>query len=160
LRLVRKGSEFTAYESADGENWNEIDKVTFSLRNSAQIGLAVTAHNDGALCTATIDNFSINGVMTDTASNVDVPADFALLQNYPNPFNPATTIEFSLPSDERVEISLYNVAGKFIQTLVDEYLSAGSHAIHFNAVDLPSGVYVARLKTPGFSASIKMLLVR
>lgn len=160
LRLVREGDEFTAYESPDGETWNVIDRVTFSMRSSAQIGLAVTAHNDGALCTATIDNFSINGVLTDTAGNIDVPESFVLLQNYPNPFNPETTIEFNLPNQDHVDISIYDVTGKLIRQLVDESMPAGSHHVRFNAENLASGVYIARLKTSNHVENIKMMLVR
>lgn len=89
-----------------------------------------------------------------------VPSKFELGQNYPNPFNPSTTIEFSLPSGSQVKLQIFNVLGQVVETLVDEYLSAGTHQINFDASDQPSGVYFYRLSHSGGIDTKKMVLVK
>jgi hypothetical protein len=94
-----------------------------------------------------------------------VPNEFALKQNYPNPFNPETNIEFNLPKEQDVYLSVFNLLGQQIRTLVDTKLEAGRHVAHWdgkndNGVGVPSGVYFYRLYTPEFSQTNKMVLVR
>lgn len=89
-----------------------------------------------------------------------VPDRFTLLQNYPNPFNPATTIQFSLPQSGRVTLSVYNVLGEQVATLVDQELRAGSYQSQFNAENISSGVYIYKLSTGTFTETRKMILTR
>ena len=79
---------------------------------------------------------------------------------YPNPFNPTTTISFALPEADVVRIAVFDVAGRWIQTLVNEKRDAGNHTIIFDARDLPSGVYFARMESGKFTMTKKMLLIR
>jgi len=74
------------------------------------------------------------------------PRSFVLEQNYPNPFNPTTTIRFTLPKRARVQLTVFNVAGQAVATLVDDVLEAGEHAVVWEASVLPAGVYFYRLK--------------
>jgi hypothetical protein len=73
-------------------------------------------------------------------------ANYDLLQNYPNPFNPSTNIYFSLLEDDFVQLSVYNLLGEEIQTLINGYTPAGRHSVTFNADGLPSGTYFYRIK--------------
>jgi photosystem II stability/assembly factor-like uncharacterized protein len=87
-----------------------------------------------------------------------MPKDFTLKQNYPNPFNPATTIEFSLPAVSDVKISIYNLLGQEVVTLLNEQRSAGSHSVIWNARDsfgkkLSSGIYFYKLNATGADGS-------
>ncbi|MGI0009983.1 MAG: T9SS type A sorting domain-containing protein, partial [Nitrosopumilaceae archaeon] len=68
------------------------------------------------------------------------PTSFSLEQNYPNPFNPGTTIQFSLPRSGYVTLKVYNTLGAEVATLVAENLSAGRHAVEWNANGLAGGV--------------------
>jgi hypothetical protein len=86
------------------------------------------------------------------------PTNFALQGNYPNPFNPTTTINFSLGSADNVKLSVYDLSGRLVSTLVDGYREAGSHAVSFDATGLASGVYVYRLTAGAQTASAKMIL--
>jgi hypothetical protein len=86
--------------------------------------------------------FSLNGEV-----EVGVPAKFDLSQNYPNPFNPVTKINFDLPFDSKVNISLYDITGREVKSLVNESRTAGYHTVQFNASDLSSGVYFYRIIT-------------
>lgn len=88
------------------------------------------------------------------------PSNYGLEQNYPNPFNPSTFINYFLPEPGIVRLSVFDVMGSEVATLVNEFRSAGTHRVRFNAGDLPSGVYIYRLETKGFSASKKLLLIK
>ncbi len=88
--------------------------------------------------------------------DVNKASDFALEQNYPNPFNPVTRISFSIPQTGFVNLSVYNVLGEKVVTLINEIKSAGNHAVDFDASELTSGVYVYRLQA-GSSVSIKKM---
>ena len=86
--------------------------------------------------------------------------EFALHQNYPNPFNPQTTIKFSLPEAQLVNLSVYNMLGQQVLTLVDRELPAGYHTAKWYAGNIASGVYIYRLTSNGKSLTQKMLLMK
>lgn len=92
---------------------------------------------------------------------IGVPSKFALEQNYPNPFNPATRINFQLPENSNVTLSVYDVTGRTIAELISgKYYTAGYHSIEFNASSLSSGVYFYKLTTENNSAIKKMALIK
>ena len=70
---------------------------------------------------------------------------------YPNPFNPITRIEYSLPENADIELIVYNIHGRHIQTLVQNFQTAGFYSINWNASNYPSGVYLIRLENRNFS---------
>lgn len=88
------------------------------------------------------------------------PNQFALKQNYPNPFNPSTTIEFDLAQSGPVKLSVYNLLGQKVATLVDSYLQPGAYRIQWEAVNLPNGVYIFRLQTNDRIEARRMLLMK
>ncbi len=88
------------------------------------------------------------------------PAVFSLSQNYPNPFNPSTTIEFALPAPGFVTLSIFNILGEKVATLVSEELTAGSYKYHWDATELTSGIYFYRIQTGLFVEIKKMLLLK
>jgi flagellar hook assembly protein FlgD len=73
-----------------------------------------------------------------------------LFQNYPNPFNPTTTIKYSIPKDEFVKLTVYDVTGKNVKELVNGHKSAGVHSVEFNANNYASGTYYYRLEAGGY----------
>lgn len=89
-----------------------------------------------------------------------LPSGFRLDQNYPNPFNPETHISYELTRPGRVELTVYNLLGQPVRTLVETTQGAGSHTEVFDSRDLASGVYFYRLTTSGVSQSRKMVLVK
>jgi Secretion system C-terminal sorting domain len=89
-----------------------------------------------------------------------IPKQYTLYQNYPNPFNPSTTIKFDLPQAEEVNLTVYNILGERIITLVDGLLDAGYHLVVFNGENLASGTYFYRFHTPNFVQIKKMLLLK
>jgi 1,4-alpha-glucan branching enzyme len=89
-----------------------------------------------------------------------LPARYKLHANYPNPFNPTTTIRFDLVQSEQVEISVFNALGQRVDVLLNSVKPAGSHTLVYDASNLASGVYFVKMKTAGFTASNKMLLLK
>jgi len=86
--------------------------------------------------------------------------DYYLAQNYPNPFNPSTKINFGLERAGEVEITVYNILGNKISTLVNGVKSAGNHSVVFDASNLSSGIYFYKLVTKEFTQIRKMLLLK
>lgn len=88
------------------------------------------------------------------------PKKYSLEQNYPNPFNPSTKIKYVVPTESNVNISLYNVLGELISTLINEEMTPGYYEYELNGSDLASGVYIYRLVAGDFIQSKKMVLLR
>lgn len=91
---------------------------------------------------------------------VGVPVKFDLSQNYPNPFNPATKINFDLPKDSKLSLKLYDMLGREVSTLVNEFRTAGYYTVDFNASSLSSGIYFYRLLAGEFSAVKKLVVIK
>lgn len=116
----------------------------------------------------TIDGFAVylddvmvgNPNVAVTPTNTNVPSQFELSQNYPNPFNPTTNIKFSLPKATNVQIVIFNSVGQEVKSLVNEYKTAGSYTVDFNASDLASGTYFYKIITSDFTETKKMTLVK
>jgi len=92
--------------------------------------------------------------------NVTAPKVFSLQQNYPNPFNPSTVIKYAVPSDGFVTLSVYNILGQKVASLVNQNVKAGSYEVKFNASNLSSGIYIYKLEAGSFNATKKMMLVK
>lgn len=85
---------------------------------------------------------------------------FELAQNYPNPFNPSTKITFSIPQAGNVKLSVYNLLGQDVKTLVNGFTSEGTHTVNFDASNLNSGVYIYKIEANNFTQTRKMTLIK
>ena len=98
------------------------------------------------------------------SKNVEVsfmkPNGFKLEQNYPNPFNPSTTIRFNLPEASIVRLTIFNILGQEIRTLVNEFRESGVNAINFDASGLNSGIYIYKIEAGNFVQTRKMTLLK
>ena len=99
---------------------------------------------------------SLSGV----SGSPELPVEFSLSQNYPNPFNPTTSIAYGLPSAQHVNLTVYNVLGQTVVTLVDGQQEAGNHLVDWEASEHSSGVYFYRLTTEQNTETKKMLLLK
>ncbi|MEM6645653.1 MAG: glycosyl hydrolase [Bacteroidota bacterium] len=90
----------------------------------------------------------------------DLPTEYRLHGNYPNPFNPSTEIRFDLPEAAAITLDVYDAMGRRIERLIEATLVAGTHAATFNAARRASGLYLYRLKTPAFTATQRMVLLK
>lgn len=103
----------------------------------------------------------IHGSQFTSADEVaDIPQTVELRQNYPNPFNPSTVIEYTVPNDTQVRLTVYDVLGRRVNTLVNEHHTAGSYSVNFDAARLASGVYIYRLEAGDVMRTRRMMLVK
>jgi len=89
----------------------------------------------------------------------DVPTE-AALGSFPNPFNPTSTLEYALPSSGHINLSIFDITGRQVQTLIDQVMPRGQYQYTFDGSRLPSGVYFARLMGNGFSKTQKLVLLK
>jgi hypothetical protein len=88
------------------------------------------------------------------------PGKWNLAQNYPNPFNPVTTLSYQIPKAAKVTLSIYNIRGQLVKTLVNKNQIAGSYSIIWNANGLSSGIYFYKIKAEDFTEIKKCLIVK
>ena len=94
-----------------------------------------------------------------------MPDAFALSQNYPNPFNPSTNIRFSLPTEQRVKLQVFDVTGSLVKTILDEAISAGNREAAWDGTNtagakVASGMYLYRIQAGNFTAVKKMVMLK
>ncbi len=92
--------------------------------------------------------------------STEIPGEFSLFQNYPNPFNPVTRIKYSIPESSQAKLVIYDMNGKEVYTLVNEWHNTGIYEYEFNASNLASGVYFYQLITNNFTETKKMVLIK
>jgi hypothetical protein len=150
-----------------------IDKLPKTIANSYVIS--------SSKCTDTTDNLHFNSagyrefgkryaekmlsILNKQATDIDASGsfkinDFQLAQNYPNPFNPSTKIKYSIPRSSFVTLKVFDMLGREVFTLVNEYKPANNYEIEFNASRLPSGIYFYRIQAGSFVETKKLVLLK
>ena len=99
-------------------------------------------------------------IVDDIENSNTSPKACILYQNYPNPFNPFTTIEYELPNTSTVELSIFNLLGQKVVSLISKKQHAGKYAVNWDGYGFSSGLYIYQLKTETFMQSKKMLLIK
>jgi len=153
------GSGGALYKTTDtGLNWQKIN-----LDSAANfIDIDFINENTGWLTTNynKIYKTTNSGTVFISNTSSEIPLQFELKQNYPNPFNPSTNINYSIKKSGLVKLSIYDLSGKEISTLVNEVQQAGSYSVTFNGSGFSSGVYYYKLASDNFSETKKMILAK
>jgi hypothetical protein len=113
-------------------------------------------YNLGFICTDLKVYYSISSGV----ENTSILARYTLSQNYPNPFNPSTTIIYSIAKAENVTLKVFDLLGKEVAVLINEFKSEGQYSISLEASKLPSGVYIYQLNSNGYRLSKKMVVLK
>ncbi len=122
---------------------------------------AVDNTNKESIYSSEVSIFGNGGIWKiGSESNVNNISTYKLFSNFPNPFNPSTQIEFQIPKDGFVNLTVYNSLGQKITELVNSNLSIGKYNVEFNADNLPSGLYIYKLQAGEFSSVKKMMLTK
>jgi hypothetical protein len=108
----------------------------------------------------TVDEIGFIYGSTDVQDNQNPPGDFKLYQNFPNPFNPTTKISWQSPVSSWQTLKVYDLLGREVATLVDEFRPAGSYEVEFNASRLSSGIYFYKLQSGSFIETKKMIVLK
>ncbi len=151
--FVETGSwDGTWYDPAGLFDWSDIDVLEF-----------VAEHGDFGSSELSLDEIRIVDQTTAGLNEgIEIPTSLRLSQNFPNPFNPSTTIKYSLAESSFVRLSIYDLSGGLVETLVLEKKDAGAHTTTWNAGqgDIEAGIYFARLDVGTHSQVVKMILLK
>jgi uncharacterized lipoprotein YddW (UPF0748 family) len=150
---VNNVKQIIAVTANDTTRYTDIT-VTYGSSYSYVVNTFDRLHNES------ITSAKISVTVTGVADEPTAPALFALDQNYPNPFNPVTTISFSIGEANNTAVTVYDVLGREIATLINAPLEAGSHRYQFNGANLASGIYLYRIVSGSFVQTKKMSLIK
>jgi hypothetical protein len=153
---LSNGNPLPSWLSFDSVSRTFIGTPTSTGNYSIKVTATDTA-NAKATCTFTI---KIENPVTDVNDDRQSLNNFQLNQNYPNPFNPTTKISWQSPVSGHQSLKVYDVLGKEVANLVDEFKSAGKYEAEFNAGSISSGIYFYVLKTNTFCDQKKMILIK
>jgi beta-glucosidase len=164
------GKEYVLETSGDGNIWKRIVEQKNGEGNVEKWSVNETARyirligtKRGTQYGYSIFEFEVyNQTVSGISEEENLPFKFSLSNNYPNPFNPETTIEYTIPKATNVEIKIYDILGREITTLVNEFKQAGKYASKFSAgnLKLSSGIYFYRMSIEGFTLVKKMTLLK
>lgn len=99
-------------------------------------------------------------IYTSNERETEEQSGFSMNQNYPNPFNPETKIEFTLSRSGYIELTVFDLMGRKVRTLIEKTMASGDHTVNFNSGELPSGTYIYRLKTSFGVITKKLTLIK
>jgi hypothetical protein len=151
--FVRVSGDIPGTNSATGGSYDYMDNNL--VNNTTYYYKLVDVNINGSV--------NINGLIatvTPTANSVIVPDAYALHQNYPNPFNPNTTISYDIHEAGHVTLTVFDILGREVMTLVNQEQPAASYTLEFNASTLSSGIYFYQLKVNDFSDLKKMVVLK
>lgn len=145
------------YSSNTGTNWSIV--YTAPAGNYNYIIVDSTGHHfvgirDNGGVTIGVSTIGIQQISS------EVPEAFRLEQNYPNPFNPSTNIKFQIAKSSFAKITIYDISGKVVNTLVNEELKAGTYEVYFDGTNYASGVYYYMLEAGNYIETKKMVLIK
>ncbi|MGE5682033.1 MAG: T9SS type A sorting domain-containing protein [Bacillota bacterium] len=152
------------YQSPDyGQYWYPLnsqinDTVSYITYMTISSKDYIAAIGQNGISKLWISSSPVTGV-NDNANKTGLKS-FVLNQNYPNPFNPETIISYSIPKGLNVRLKIYDMLGKEVAALVDEFKSAGSYSVQFNASSLPSGLYIYTIQAGEYKDSKKLMLLK
>jgi len=173
---VACNSSSTCYSSwGSGTSWScplAAGAATLLLQvspNLTPMQLATVLKNTASLSTSPNNQMgwgiintyaALQSLLTDVNNTTDTPEDFYLLQNYPNPFNPSTKIRFAIPEKSLVKLSLYDILGRELATILDEEINPGIKEVELNGSNLSSGIYLVKMITNSYQQTIKITLLK
>lgn len=164
--VVAVGDNGTILRSADdGETWTLQTMMPATTRHLYGVALpslfnGYIVGEIGSSATAAFFMSSTFGAVNISNVSSTVPDKYELSQNYPNPFNPETKIKFSVLNSELVRLSVFDMLGREVKTLVNEKLAPGQYEYTFNGSGLNSGTYFYKLTSGSFTETKKMLLIK
>ncbi len=147
-------------EIIDRADWSANNSMLFIITGSGT--RTAESYNSGANLASKLHVEYYVPLAKETAKKYqnNIPENYSLMQNYPNPFNPSTIISLAIPLSGNTNLSIYNILGEKVATLVNKELSVGSYEYQFDASNLSSGIYFYRLQSKKFTSIKKMMLVK
>jgi hypothetical protein len=145
--------------------FNRVDTtgcITLSIRTNSVFQDSITQLNNPANWTFTNPGSCIRlDYLTGTnGNNTEIPTVFKMYNNYPNPFNPSTSIKYDIPRNSFVQITVYDILGKFVTSLVNQQMEPGRYEAQWDARNYASGTYIYKIEAGDFTDVKKMILVK
>jgi|TARA_B100001146_G_scaffold223604_1_gene238719 hypothetical protein len=162
-KIVVDGQNVSVTAWADGEAIPDTASYSFEALTTTEAPLLILVGvTDDDSSSIQIDEIWYNDrpAGLGISDNAPIATRYELGQNYPNPFNPTTHIRFNIPETANAKLTVFNVMGEEIATLVDGVMQAGGHTVSWNAASMPTGVYFYQLESGNFSQTKKLLLVK
>ncbi|MBN2012178.1 T9SS type A sorting domain-containing protein [candidate division KSB1 bacterium] len=154
-RMQSPQTTFTVIDTLLGSGTEYVDKnvepgQSYTYRIKAYKGTVVSDYSNEASLT----------FIDVKEGEKNIPLEYSISQNYPNPFNPTTTVKISLPQSVVTTLTIYDLMGREVQTLINKKLEAGIHEINFDASNLTNGVYFYKIQAGNFTATNKLILLK
>lgn len=171
IELIEDGTDAVLGEygilTLNSENITQLKNITYEVKVTDVISkiakLRVRASANFEIYGALSQKYAEEYVIKKSSSSKkaeSVPLVYEMSQNYPNPFNPVTIINYQLPKAGNTTLKIYDLLGKVVATLVDEYKTEGRFSVEFNGSNLSSGMYLYELRANDFSSAKKMILMK
>ena len=148
--------------SFDGTNWTVYNTSNSGLPDNYVFSIAIDGSGNKWIGTygGGLAVYNEGGVISIESGREMIVEAFLLHQNYPNPFNPETTISYELPKESDITLTIYDITGRLVETLVNEKQKPRYYSVHWDASQFSSGVYLYRIQTEGFQQVKKCLLIK
>jgi len=156
------GKNLTYFDNGEVMTVAVYDMEAASFAPGANVLFTVPVLTQGDLSFGEVQVADGRGALLDAHTGISaaIPTEFSVSQNFPNPFNAKTSINFGLPTDANVTVSIYNVAGQLVQMMDLGHLNAGNHSVNWDASDVASGVYFYKVAAGDFSKTMKATLLK
>ena len=148
------------FSSNNGQNWTQINQG-FNIIPKIRALFISNNYIFAGTYQNGIWRRLLSEIVVEYNSNItNIPRQHSLFQNFPNPFNPITNIKYELYRNSNIRITIFDITGHEIETLVNNYQKEGLHEVYFDGYKFPSGIYFYKLETNNFSETKKMVLLK
>ncbi|MHB1687763.1 MAG: SdrD B-like domain-containing protein [Ignavibacteriaceae bacterium] len=161
INLTEQTQRYTINFNQFAQSWGT--PTPFDASQIEEVGFVINASDNTGVTNFdfSVKNIAFAGTgLTGINEDKTLPKEFGLAQNYPNPFNPSTVIQFSVPKQQILNLTVYNILGQKIATLINGEVTPGVHNVTFNALNLSSGIYFYRLVGDNVNIVRKMILTK
>ncbi|MGD8777888.1 MAG: discoidin domain-containing protein [Ignavibacteria bacterium] len=150
----------TTVDKTDNGSSSQTQQDIFDAESVRYVRIVVTGLPDDVWASFYEFKVFVSSDVTDIEEENALPTDYKSYQNYPNPFNPSTVIKYELPENTHVTLKIYDIIGRKVKTLVDQFQNAGYYSIKFDAENFASGVYIYCFQANDYINVKKMIFLK
>ena len=159
VKLVRNNNILTGFQSSEGSIWTKVGDVTIPMAQNVYIGMAVSSHVAGTICPVMFDNVTVvNGSTVGIDDTKNQPINKLTVS--PNPVQQNAQVMYHISTSGMVQLSVYDLKGTEIKSLVNNHLQTGNYICQLNASDIPNGTYLVRLVSSSSIETYKIIVIK
>jgi hypothetical protein len=159
LLLKQRNFIYSGYNLIGGQCANPTNDSGYIISGEVTITTPGLNYSD-LLIIKTDSSFNAPAIVSINNISTNIPDKFLVLQNYPNPFNSTTIIRYEMPKAAFITLKIFDISGREIKTLINEYKQLGNHSVIFDGNKYSSGVYFYSFQIGGFKQTKKMVLLK